>query len=137
MRKGKRTFASRKRKIAGLLAFVLAGVIGVGAYAFTASNTVEAQVAGSGAGAVTGFAITGVEPAIGATGDVTSVVFKIAPNPTEAIAAYSETAGAKETWTKPCVEVVEEEWKCEYTTPLTAIEFNKDVEFYVTASIKK
>ncbi len=50
MRKGKRTFASRKRKIAGLLAFVLAGVIGVGAYAFTASNT---QAAKSGAGANT------------------------------------------------------------------------------------
>ena len=43
MRKGKRTFASRKRKIAGLCALVLAGVIGVGAYAFTASNTVKAQ----------------------------------------------------------------------------------------------
>ena len=48
MRKGKRTFASRKRKIAGLCAFVLAGVIGVGAYAFTASNT-QAEKSGAGA----------------------------------------------------------------------------------------
>jgi hypothetical protein len=55
MRKGKRTFASRKRKIAGLCALVLAGVIGVGAYAFTASNTVKAQTAGAGAEAVTGY----------------------------------------------------------------------------------
>ncbi len=55
MRKGKRTFASRKRKIAGLCAFVLAGVIGVGAYAFTASNEVKAQTAGAGAEAVTGY----------------------------------------------------------------------------------
>lgn len=48
MRKGKRTFASRKRKIAGLCAFVLAGILAVGAYAFTASNT-QAQESGAGA----------------------------------------------------------------------------------------
>jgi hypothetical protein len=55
MRKGKRTFASRKRKIAGLCAFVLAGVIGVGAYAFTASNTVKQQDAGAGVHVVGGY----------------------------------------------------------------------------------
>jgi hypothetical protein len=60
MRTGKRTFASRKRKIAGLLAFVLAGVIGVGAYAFTASNTVPAQTAGAGQAVVSGYTETGV-----------------------------------------------------------------------------
>lgn len=48
MRKGKRTFASRKRKIAGLCAFALAGVLAVGAYAFTASNT-QAEKSGAGA----------------------------------------------------------------------------------------
>jgi len=60
MRKGKRTFASRKRKIAGLCAFVLAGVIGVGAYAFTASNTVPAQSAGGGQAIVSGYTESGV-----------------------------------------------------------------------------
>jgi len=60
MRNGKRTFASRKRKIAGLLAFVLAGVIGVGAYAFTASNTVPAQTAGGGQAVVSGYTESGV-----------------------------------------------------------------------------
>jgi hypothetical protein len=60
MRKGKRTFASRKRKIAGLCAFVLAGVIGVGAYAFTASNTVPAQAAGGGQAVVSGYTESGV-----------------------------------------------------------------------------
>ncbi len=55
MRIGKRSFASRKRKIAGLCAFVLAGVIGVGAYAFTAANTVKAQTAGAGAHVVGGY----------------------------------------------------------------------------------
>ncbi len=60
MRIGKRNFASRKRKIAGLCAFVLAGVIGVGAYAFTASNTVPAQTAGGGQAVVSGYTESGV-----------------------------------------------------------------------------
>jgi hypothetical protein len=60
MRIGKRTFASRKRNIAGLCAFVLAGVIGLGAYAFTASNTVPAQAAGGGRNAVSGYTEKGV-----------------------------------------------------------------------------
>ena len=55
MRIGKRSFASRKRKIAGLCAFVLAGVIGVGAYAFTAANTVKQQTAGAGVHVVGGY----------------------------------------------------------------------------------
>jgi hypothetical protein len=60
MRKGKRTFASRKRKIAGLCAFVLAGLMGLGAYAFTASNTVPAQAAGGGTAKVSGYTEKGV-----------------------------------------------------------------------------
>jgi hypothetical protein len=60
MRKGKRTFASRKRKIAGLCAFVLAGLMGLGAYAFTASNTIPAQAAGGGTAAVSGYTEKGV-----------------------------------------------------------------------------
>ncbi len=55
MRIGKRKFASRKRNIAGLCAFVLAGVIGVGAYAFTASNEVKARYAGAGTATVSGY----------------------------------------------------------------------------------
>jgi hypothetical protein len=58
MRIGKRGFASRKRKVAGLCAFVLAGVVGVGAYAFTASNEVPAKKAGAGSGEVTGYKVT-------------------------------------------------------------------------------
>jgi hypothetical protein len=55
MRIGKRNFASRKRNIAGLCALALAGIIGVGAYAFTASNEVKEQVAGAGTGVVSGY----------------------------------------------------------------------------------
>jgi hypothetical protein len=52
---GRRHFASRKRKTAGLLAFVLAAVIGVGAYAFTASNNIKARYAGAGTATVSGY----------------------------------------------------------------------------------
>src|SRR5262249_36517114 len=44
-----------KRKIAAVLAFVLAAVIGVSAYAFTASNTVAEHSAGAGAATVSGY----------------------------------------------------------------------------------
>ena len=47
-----------KRRTAGLLAFALAGVIGVSAYAFTASNTVPAQSAGAGSGVVSGYTVS-------------------------------------------------------------------------------
>jgi hypothetical protein len=47
----------RKRKIAGLLAFVFAAVVGISAYAFTASNTVEAHSAGAGVGSVSGYTV--------------------------------------------------------------------------------
>lgn len=46
-----------KRKIAGVLAFVFAAVIGVSAYAFTASNTVAAHSAGAGAAVVSGYEV--------------------------------------------------------------------------------
>jgi hypothetical protein len=45
----------RKRNMAGGLAFVVAGIIGVSAYAFTASNTVASHSAG--AGTVSGFTV--------------------------------------------------------------------------------
>src|SRR5580692_7348164 len=61
MRIGKRNFASRKRKTAGLFAFVLAGVIGVGAYAFTAKAEVKERSVGAGTAAVTGYTVQGNE----------------------------------------------------------------------------
>jgi hypothetical protein len=47
----------RKRNMAGGLAFVVAGIIGVSAYAFTASNTVASHSAGAGAATVSGFTV--------------------------------------------------------------------------------
>jgi hypothetical protein len=43
-----------------LAVFALAAVLGVGAYAFTASNTVPAQAAGGGQAVVSGYAEKGV-----------------------------------------------------------------------------
>ena len=78
MRIGKRRFASRKRNVAGLCAFVLAGVIGVGAYAFTASNTVPAQSAGAGQAVVSGYTESGVSYTWNAEGtDTTAVNFDL------------------------------------------------------------
>ncbi len=47
--------AGRKRKTAAVLALVLAGSIGVGAYAFTASNEIKARYAGAGTATVSGY----------------------------------------------------------------------------------
>jgi hypothetical protein len=54
---GKRNFAGRKRNIAGLLVFALASVIGVSAYAFTASNEVAEHSAGAGSATVSGYKV--------------------------------------------------------------------------------
>jgi hypothetical protein len=47
----------RKRNIAGLLAIALASVFAVGAYAFTASNTVPGHSAGAGSATVSGYEV--------------------------------------------------------------------------------
>ncbi len=54
---GRRRTLSRKRKVGALLAFVLAAVLSVGAYAFTASNTVPERHAGAGFGTVAGYTV--------------------------------------------------------------------------------
>jgi hypothetical protein len=54
---GRRRIVGRNRKVAGLLAVVLAAVLGVGAYAFTASNTVAEHSAGAGAATVSGYVV--------------------------------------------------------------------------------
>jgi len=103
MRKGKRTFASRKRKIAGLCAFVLAGVIGVGAYAFTASNTVPAQAAGGGQAVVSGYTESGVSYTWNAEGiDITKVHFILTStenlNPSDVEVALTAAAPTGADW---------------------------------------
>jgi hypothetical protein len=104
MRIGKRKFASRKRNIAGLCAFVLAGVIGVGAYAFTASNTVPAQAAGGGTNAVSGYTQKGVSYTWSLTGEFITEAHIILTNTTKlepsdvAVALSKAATPAAEEW---------------------------------------
>jgi len=104
MRKGKRTFASRKRKIAGLCAFVLAGLMGLGAYAFTASNTIPAQAAGGGTAAVSGYTESGVSYTWSLTGEyITEATFLLTSagklKPSDVAVALSNEAKPKaEEW---------------------------------------
>ena len=46
-----------RRRIAGLLVFAVASVIGVSVYAFTASNTVASHSAGAGSATVSGYTV--------------------------------------------------------------------------------
>jgi hypothetical protein len=126
MRKGKRTFASRKRKIAGLCAFVLAGVLAVGAYAFTASNTIKSEIAGVGSNTLTSYEVTGNDSytvnANGTTLEDTVFVVKGVKIPTDVEAALSPGAAPtlKAEWadcSKPFTSVGAEEW--EVSCPIT------------------
>lgn len=68
------------RRFLGALA--LAGIMTVGNYAFTASNTVEASAAGQGTGAITGYTISTVQYTLdtsSGTANVTGVSFSITP----------------------------------------------------------
>jgi hypothetical protein len=104
MRIGKRKFASRKRKIAGLCAFVLAGVLSVGAYAFTASNTIPKQTAGGGTAKVSGYEEKGVSYTWSLTGEFITEAHIILTNaeelkPTDVAVALSTAAKpAAEEW---------------------------------------
>ena len=51
-------FRTKQRVLAAL---VVAGVLGAATYAFTATNTVPASYAGSGSGAISGYAVTNVQ----------------------------------------------------------------------------
>lgn len=69
------------RKMVVALAIGIATVIGGGAYAFTASNTVPATTAGAGAGAVSGYTVSGIHYVLDATtpANIDSLTFTITP----------------------------------------------------------
>jgi hypothetical protein len=64
--------------IAVLASMAIAG----GAYAFTASNTVPASTAGAGAGAVSGYTVSGLHYALNATtpANIDSLTFTVSPS---------------------------------------------------------
>ncbi len=133
MRIGKRSFASRKRKIAGLCAFVLAGVLAVGAYAFTASNT-QAEKSGAGANvaAVSGYKTSNLHFTL-TGGTATKAEFTAEAIAGEANAKEAEinvvkTAGTS-AWTH-CVLTTPGTsalFTCTFGTPLTNTEIEEDV----------
>ena len=63
-------------------ALTMAGIMAVGNYAFTASNTVEASAAGQGEATISGYSITTVRYTLdtsSGTANVSGVSFSIAP----------------------------------------------------------
>jgi hypothetical protein len=64
-----------------LLAAIAAAVVAPAAYAFTAANTVPSSNAGSGAGAISGYTVSGVSYTLNAANpqNVDQVAFTISP----------------------------------------------------------
>jgi hypothetical protein len=91
----------KKRNLAGVLAIVFAAVIGVSAYAFTASNTVAAHSAGAGSAAVSGYTVNSpTNYTFSGDGEtMTAVTFELDKAATDVQVAL--TAGTPETkdWT--------------------------------------
>ena len=64
-----------------LIAIGIAAIIGTGAYAFTASNTVANSTAGSGVGTVSGYTVSGIHYTLNSStpGNIDSLTFTVAP----------------------------------------------------------
>jgi hypothetical protein len=64
-----------------VVAVGIAAVLGTGAYAFTASNTVPNTTAGSGVGTVSGYAVSGVHYTLNTTtpANIDSLTFTVSP----------------------------------------------------------
>ena len=96
----RRRWGRGKRLAAGLFVFVLASVIGVGAYAFTASNEVPGKRAGAGSGAVSGYKVTSqLSYTFSEDGTkMTKVNFTLDNEASDVKVALSEDAPVKADW---------------------------------------
>ena len=67
-------------------AVIVAAVLGLGAYAFTATNTVPATSAGSGSGTISGYTISNVQYQLntGTPTNIDSLTFTLSANATTA-----------------------------------------------------
>jgi hypothetical protein len=111
----------RTRNIAGVLAFVLAGAIAVGAYAFTASNTVPAHSAGAGAATVSGYEVSSpTNYTFSADGEtMTEVSFNLNKAASDIKVALSAAAPEKADWTDcGASEASPFAVTCKFTTPV-------------------
>lgn len=79
-----------------MVATAVAAAIGIGAYAFTASNTVPATSAGSGSGAISGYTITAVQYGLNATTptNLDQVTFTISPTTATTVRIQLAPAGS-------------------------------------------
>lgn len=120
MRIGRRSIASRKRKIAGLFAFVLAGVVGVGVYAFTASNTVAAHSAGAGSAIVSGYTVNSPTDYTFSGDGLTMVGVKFTLNKPASDVWVALTPGTPETanWSDCGASAAGEEVTCTFAKPV-------------------
>ena len=74
----------------------VAGVLAMGAYAYTASNTVPTSNAGTGAGAISGYTVTNVSYTQNGTDprDLDAVTFTISPADADEVNAQLVDGGA-------------------------------------------
>ena len=83
-----------KRRRSVLAALVVAGVVGSAAYAFTATNTVPASTAGSGA--ISGYTVSAIAYTLNATTptNLDAVAFTIAPTTASVVKIQLAAAGS-------------------------------------------
>ena len=64
-----------------VIAVAIAAILGTGAYAFTASNTVANSTAGSGVGTVSGYTVSAIHYSLNSTtpANIDSLTFTVAP----------------------------------------------------------
>ena len=89
--------ASRTRRRALLISAVLAVVLSIGGYAFTASNTVPNASLGQGSNTISGYTVSSVAYNLNAStpSNVDSVTFTIAPTTATSVKVQLAPAG---TW---------------------------------------
>ncbi len=93
----------------GLAATVLAA----GAYAYTAGNTVEASRVGDGAGAISGYQVTGVQYTLDATDPslIDKVQFTL-DAPASTVKADTDNGSGY----VDCTSIGGNDWECDFTT---------------------
>lgn len=117
---GRRSIFGRKRNIAALTAFLLAGVIGVSAYAFTASNTVAEHSAGAGSATVSGYTVNSPTNYTFSGDGLTMVGVKFTLNKPASDVWVALTPGTPATanWSDCGASGAGEEVTCTFATPV-------------------
>lgn len=106
----------RFRYIAALIAAVC---VAVGAYAFTASNTVPGSSAGAGSGAISGYTVSNVAYTLGSTPtDLNAVTFTL-DKAAGTVKAQVESTGP---WYSCTNGGSGNDWSCDTTSPQATVQ---------------